>query len=205
MTGRRRLVLSIVLLLLLTGIGMAFFLRETVRQLVVLPLLYVLWVVRLFLRSIHQVVYWLVLLVVVLALAIRSLIGRWGGAREAPLLSVVYRGRVGMWARWVDLAQQRYYYRGYFKWRLARQLGELTQNVLAYRDRIDPREVRQALDAGKLDLPPELQAYLGAGLWTRSFSAFRQWRQRFSRRREPSPLDVDPMCVVEYLEEQMEG
>lgn len=210
MTRRRRVVLVLLLLLLLIGVGLTLFLRDVVGQFIVQPLLYVLWVSRLFLGSIHQVIYWFLLIAVVLILAIRSLIGRWGRWKEEPLFDVLFGGRVRVWARWVELATERYYYRGYFKWRLARQLGELTQDVLAYRERLTPREVRRELEAGGFNLPPDIRAYLEAGLLQRSFSSFREMRRRSRRfrflpNREPSPLDIDPMRVIRFLQQQMEG
>jgi len=69
-------------LALAAAIGLAVLLRDLVREALVEPLAYLLWLVRLELESLPQAIAWVALIVIGLLLAGRSLVA--GAARSAP-------------------------------------------------------------------------------------------------------------------------
>jgi hypothetical protein len=105
--------------------------------------------------------------------------------------------------RWIHRAEQSDYY----KWRLAQHLGNLSWQVMAYREGTTPQDLRDRLRAGRLDLPPIVLAYL-EGRKKGRIGGPSSLMSRLERRlglRERSP-SLDPALeeIVRFLEEQME-
>jgi hypothetical protein len=91
----------------------------------------------------------------------------------------------------------------YFRQRLARRLAKLATELQAYRqERVSERFDRRLDD---LDAPPDIRAYLQAGM---TFSRSGGFGSRFLRwlrpRRSPPFLDSDLERVVRFLEDQLE-
>jgi hypothetical protein len=106
-------------------------------------------------------------------------------------------------ARWIQRASQG----EYFKWNLAHNVGEIALEVLAYREHATVEQVRQRLREGRLDLPPEVRAYLMAGQaprFTRSNGLLRRFRHRWLRPAPSFSLDPALLELVQLLEEQLE-
>src|SRR5919202_2254215 len=144
-------------LLLLPVIVLALVLQGFVRDVIVVPLFYVFWLLRLLFESISQVLLWGLFVIVVVIVAGRSLVKR------VPRLQVRppedrRRGRVEEWLRLIRQTNQ-----GAFgKWRLANALEQLAVDVLASQERLEPREIRRGLENGTLEGSPEVLAYLRA-------------------------------------------
>lgn len=187
-----RLALVMLLAALLTP-----FLKDFIRDVLLLPLLYVAWLARIVFDSIPQVAIWIVFLVVALLVALRSLSGGRTGrldTRETPVRVV---GRIESWARLVDQAEQEHYAR----WRLARELRKLTLAVLAGEKQLSQEQIMQDLKDNRLGLPPEIRAYLQASMTSFSyFSPTRFWFWKEAPR--SSALDLDPEQVLQFLEER---
>jgi hypothetical protein len=109
---------------------------------------------------------------------------------------------VTAWARRLYLAT-----RGdYFKWYLARDLSQLGLELLAYRERLNPGQRDTYRDIEKLQAPPEVQAFLRAGLslpFSRSLGSFSRLARWLRRDIAVSPLDLDPENAVQCLEDQL--
>lgn len=184
-------------LLLLLAALLTPFLKDFIRDVLLLPLLYLAWLARIIFDTIPQVAIWIVFLVVALLVALRSLSGGRAArldTRETPATVV---GRIESWVRLVDQAGQEHYAR----WRLARELRKLTLVILANEKQLSQEQIRQDLTEGRLDLPPEIQAYLQASMT--SFSHFSPTRFWFWQRPpRSSALDLDPERVLEFLEER---
>ena len=170
--------LILVLAALLTPLAQGY-----TREAIVRPLLYFYWVGRLIFESIPQVVFWSIFLIVILFFAMKSL---W---QTKPRLRL---------ARQPKAARPEEYY----KWRLAQRLNKLVVTALAQDERIEPREVRRRLAGKQLELSPEVQAYLEAGMT--SFSHFLGARPRFRLRRQSTALDLDPERIIQFLEENVD-
>jgi hypothetical protein len=190
-----------------------FVLRDVTREMLVVPLLYILWLGRLLWQSLPQALLWILFLALGLYVAVKSLsVGRDRAhrgrpVRESPVDNVGYPGSVAVWARRVESARHGEYYR----WYLARHLGKLAQEVLAYRARLAPDQVKsnQVFKENRVDVPPEIGAYFEAGqqLTPPRRVRFPRLSGLVSRLRSPAenpPLGLDPERVVWFLESQLE-
>jgi hypothetical protein len=205
-------------LVLIVAIPLALVLSGFARQVIVVPLLYVVWVGRLLVQSIPQFFLWAGFLLIVLILAARSLRAqrsttkRRRRAREGLEGTTGYSGQVAVWARRVHLAAGGSYY---YRWYLAQQLGKLAQDVLAYRRRLAPTQTRPFVTfspegSGRgSDIPPEVRAYLEAS-WRATLPRparlpfISRLLHHLRLRPEISPLDLDPEQVVQFLERELE-
>ncbi len=192
--SNRLLLAGLVLLAL-----MALLVRGFVREIIVVPLLYGLWITGLILQSAPQFLLWSLFILVALIAASRSVM--------APRLSVRRRrqgashtGRLGEWAMLIDLARDD----ALTRWRLAHRLEELAIQTLAEHERAPADQVRQRLRNGKANVPPEIQRYLTARMPTGRRKAVMSNGVTSSKGAHTAALDLDPEHVVRFLEEKVE-
>jgi len=178
-------------LLLLLAVLLTWWVRDAVADLLV-PLYYLYWISRRLLEAIPQAAIWAVFLFVALLLAIGSLVRRPTAAPPRRRPGPPRQDRIEAWAKLLGQAGQETYY----KWQLAQRVQELTLDALAHQERLPVKTLRQRLNRGQLDLPPEIEAYLQASLT--SFSHFA------GPKRQSSPLDLDPERVIQFLEEKLD-
>jgi hypothetical protein len=94
----------------------------------------------------------------------------------------------------------------YFRWSLARYLGDLVCEVMAQRERATPEQLKRRLRAGRLDLPPGVRDYLEFGrvpLFATSAGLLSRLRARLGTGAQPPAFDPTLERVVEFLEEQL--
>ncbi len=197
----RNRLLFFALVVLLT-IPLTLLLWNVARDVILVPLLYVLWVGRIIFRAIPQLLLWIVFLTIALLFALGSLTKHKQPAREIRDESVPNPGQVWVWARRIYLMERRSFSRWYF----AQHLHQLILKVLAHRERVEIRQIKQHLQTGELDVPPEIRAYLWIAL-ARTYTRPTFW----SRLRRRLPLgtqsiapDLDLEDVVQFLEEQLD-
>jgi hypothetical protein len=182
--------------ILLVASGLAFFLQDMMARLLILPLSYLWWVLNLIYRSIAQLIFWGLLVVLVAWMALGSLYGRWPGKRLPREKGKPRRGPVETAAQQIHRSQ----WGTYYKWLMARRLGKLALEIL------HQLQGEQAslpdTDLGGQDWRPSpaIQAYLEAGL-NRSFADYP--RRAWSSSRASTPFDQDIQSVVDFLESQM--
>jgi len=192
--------------LVIWGIGLvavvflAFLLQSTVQDLCIVPAIELLRMVGLFLRSVPQAAFWGLLVACVAFIALGSLAGAahlhfWRAVKEKQTATP---GPIGRLAEHIHNTR-----RGvYFKWLVAHRLAELEQAVVIQSGDLRPEGLRGMKAEGNAgQRAVDIQAYTEAGLDRPPKS---HPRRRFLSRRPPSPLDLDPGLVVEYLESQME-
>lgn len=189
--------LSPVLLLLLAGL-LTLLLQNPVRRFVVMPLLAVYWVARLALAAVPQVVFWWLFLAAGLLAALAVLLKTRPAARPVPAPKEPAPGRIESWLTLLEKANLEPYYR----WQLAQHLQTLTLDILAYRERLSPAEIKQRLGQNTLPLPPDVQAYLQASMT--SFSHLLGSRSLFRPNASPAPLNLEPERIITFLEERLE-
>jgi len=192
----RRRLLSLTLILILAGL-LTVVLQEYTRHLI-MPFLFIVWVGQLLFETIPQAIIWGLFVAIALLIAGCSLFKRSALSPTAPRLQPPPEGRIESWARLIEQSKQETYYR----WQLAQPLQELAIDVLAYRQRSTPRQIKQQLVGNPLDLPPEIQAYLQASMT--SFSHLLADRSRFRPGSAPTPLDLALEEIVQYLEDQLD-
>ncbi len=197
-------------------------LRDWVRDAIVTPILFILWLGGLLIKSTPQWVFWGVFLVLALLILANSL-----GTRKRPDQNVgraepgrPRRARVSFWA---IQAHQRAH-RGSSPAGNAEPLRRLVLEVVAFQERLSLKEVEQRLESGELDVPLAIQAYLQyrpapeplypVGLW----GTLRYRWADFGRRAhdlvsgltqtrppaQPPPFDDELESVVQFLEDRLE-
>ncbi|MCB0167373.1 MAG: hypothetical protein KDI79_24300 [Anaerolineae bacterium] len=168
--------------------------RVFVREVVVIPLLYLLWIGRFVLSAVPHSALWGCYVAVLLLLMSVSLLSRKPKKPRTRPPNAAIEGRVAGLAHLVHQAE----HDDYFKWRLAQQLQKLSVDTIAYHTGQSIPEIRRQLQQGRLDLPAELQAYFEAGL--KPLGSLAVPRKRFLTNRPATALDLEPATVVRFLE-----
>jgi len=190
---RRRLLASVGILLI--AALLAFPLREVVYLLVVIPLAYLGWILKLFYLSVSQGIWWILVVAIILFMIGRSLLPDIQFGRKSISYQKTERGNVEALA--VALAKRS---RGiYFRWLVANRLGKLAYQILLLREQGKPRSVFAPLTAAGWDATPEIQEYLEKGL-RGSFAEFPNPSWGTFAQPAKTPLDQDVKEVVEFLE-----
>jgi hypothetical protein len=126
---------------------------------VIVPLLFLWWAAQVLYASLPEALVWGAFVMIAVLVIARSI--PW---QRSPLPIVEAqtgaRGRVANWSRWLRESSRD----NHGRWRLAQRLSQLAVEALALREQCSPQEVGRRLEDGSLDLPPDLRAYLRAGL-----------------------------------------
>ena len=183
----------------LVAVLLAFPLRDSVYALVIVPISYVLWVLGLIYHSVDQVLWWIVLLVAVLAIISRSLLPKVRLVERQTLKTKPIVGKVENLSLWIKKTR-----RGtYFKWLVANRLGKIAHQILAQRMSGKPRSFFDPLTGPDWMPDAAVQSYLEAGLHG-SFADYPQKKKYFSQP-VSTPMDHDMSEVIKYLESQIDN
>ncbi len=176
------------LITLLAFAFLAYLLRDVIYSVVIVPLAYTLWLLELLYLAVPQLVKWVLLIVLMCIGVLWKLIPDWPAAPGPRNPNRTPEGRVASLA----VGLQRARTSNYFRWLVANRLGRLARRLS------DPSSELQGIDA----VSDPIHRYLNAGL-NQSFVDFPNPRTRFAHRL-PTPLDMEPGEIVEYLESRME-
>jgi hypothetical protein len=186
---------------------LAFVIRDFVRQVIVLPLVYVGWFGWIVLTNLPFWIFWAVLLLVMVAIAGASLRRPERYRRPAPPPDALPQGPVTTWYKLLDQAERS----TTAQRRLARGLGQVLWRVrypdLPYNEAL----FLQHADDAALALPPEMRAYFHAGLQRDTPAVPRRLRrldrhrvQGTDQHRDPhDALDLPPSEAVTFLEDEL--
>jgi hypothetical protein len=154
------------------------------------------------LRIVSQPILWIVFIFIAAIILVKSLF-RPKKSQKIPYRSVTrYPGKAEELTRLIHFARES----DYSRWKLAHYLAELTSEILSFRRQCPPEQIREQLQNGTLDIDPEVQVYLQAGIGKkilRQTGFFARIRQRFQPRDSPSSFDIDPEIAVRFLEHQL--
>ena len=194
MTRGRWLTLGGVLVIALI---LAFPLQDVIRKTVIVPLAYLWWVLGVLYHSIPQVVVWILLIVIIALMLTGSFVeGRKRKPPEEPRIKPSSGQVEGLAVNLVKMRKGTYY-----KWQVANRLGRLARDFLIQRgERAGTRDL-SPLSGHAWQPSAPIDAYLDTGLR----GSFADYPNRFWRFRppEPTPLDIDVVEVVEFLEAQI--
>ena len=211
--NRRILALLLVILLPLTLLVM-FLLRDIVREGILVPLSYVLWLGGILIRSTPQAIYWVIALLIGLIIAVRSLYAT-RKELEEPIPGEIlspHRQRVAFWTVQVKLARE-----GYARVRFADFFSKLALEVLAFREQASPIETEARIKKGEISIPAEIMTYLQASrlvspgegdnplAWL--IQMLRQWLENLSapgRRARNSAHEEELNAALSHLEDLLE-
>jgi len=195
--------LLILLITLILTFLLALAIGDFAREAIAVPIFYVMWLGSLVLRAIPQSIFWALFITAALFVAAKSMIKY---TRSKPKLDEgepIDLRRVHVLTRWVEYATQG----RYFKRRLARHVGDLIVDTLAYRERLTRERVRRLLRAGELDLPLDVQEYIQIGLTSapsRPVGLIARLTQLLRSNERSSELDQNLERTVQFLERQLE-
>jgi hypothetical protein len=105
-------------------------------------------------------------------------------------------GPVRSWSRLIDAASRG----NYSRWLLVRRTLDLYIRMIAYQQRLQPKEVRDQLKTGQLVLPSEIKPYLQMGLEAPSFRHYAELAALVRSFRRSSDFDIELEVIIEYLE-----
>jgi hypothetical protein len=186
---RRRLLLIGIVLGLGGWIGLAA--RGAINDTVIEPILYAVWVVWQVLDSLPQAIVWGGMLLLLGALALRALLGS-AQIGRTPRAHTLPEGRIEPWRRLFRLAQRDRYSR----WRAAHRLATMVIEQVSLHERIGIAQARRRIENGELALPPDVLAFLQAGLAAHRPDAL--------RRGAADPLAIEIGRVVAAIDALME-
>lgn len=178
---------------------LAFPLRGVVNQLILVPIAYLLWLLKLLYLSMHQALWWFAAVFVALVILGQSLLPEIKPNKKLIPFAKHEHGNVETLA----LALQKSKKGIYFKWLIANRLGRLAYQILLQREHGKPRSVFAPLTSEGWDAPPEVQAYLEKGLHG-SFADFPNSRWGNFAPPEKTPLDHEVKDVMDFLESKVE-
>lgn len=191
-------------LILALALPLAILLQDITREIIVVPISYILWIGGLVLKSLPPAFYWILFLFIGVRIAIVSLRPKKRAKESLRPPTPSFPGPVSVWVRRLRLTQLGRYSR----WRLAHYLGELSADLLAYEGRLTVGESRERLRDEEIAASPEVRRYLRLGLNPQTLPS----RNLLTRLKaslgldedsQPS-LDLDPEEIVQFLEEQLE-
>ena len=198
LTTRTRRWLIVMSALILAGI-IAFPLRETIYDAVVIPAAFIWWNLDLLYRSFSQGIWWAAITIIVFLMIAFSLVPQPKFRRRVEDKRRPQSGQVENLTLWLRKAGDGIY----FKWLIANRLGKLAFQILSHRESGRPRSVFAPLVGQDWEPKEELQRYLETGLHG-SFADFPNTNRRFGSPPK-TPLDLDIAEAVEFLESQVEN
>lgn len=182
-------------------LALSFYLRGPIQRVIIIPLAYLWWLIKLYYRAVPQAILWVFLAIAAFVFMLRLI----------PLKNIILRkrkveynpsvGAIEDLALWVRKSPRGIYY----KWLVANRLGKNAREILAQRDGHAVNIKFGPLEGSDWNPPQEIKTYLEIGL-NGSFADFPQFRSWWTwwRKPKPTPLDVDVRQVIDYLESELE-
>lgn len=194
MTRRQLILVGMVL----SALVVAFFLRDVVERALILPLVYLWWLLGVYYSFLPQFILWILLAVVAVISAMTTLTPRFEPRKrfQPPLRPP--KGQISETIEWLGKSQEGNYY----KWLVANRLGRIAREILSQREGYPIGRKFMRLEGSSWNPPSTLGNYLDSGL-NGSFADYP--RPRFWQKSRPTPLDTDPTQVIEYLENEMKN
>ena len=197
MTRRRRFVVLVGLLIV--AALLAFPLRDTIYDTVIVPVAFLGWGLGLLYQSLSQSIWWWGIIIVVFFMLLFSLVPQRKSTPRKETKSKPRMGQVEELATWFGRVKGGVY----FKWMVANRLGKLAYQMLLHRESGRARSVFAPLVGADWKPSKELQTYLEIGLHG-SFADFPHSGSRFAAPPR-TPLDLDVREAIEFLESQLES
>ena len=205
----KRTLAILVVIFLLTLIVLVIF-RSTVQEIFIVPTLYLVWLANLIFNSIHQVIFWGILIFLAVVLLFRNLRQRPGFRRRRDRAAGEDQNnqRLSFWLNQMQIndgESQRDLY-------TLHEFRKLITSVWAYQLNMSPRELEQQLKARKIKPPPEWRRYFERDTLdeTSEYGFFARLLGRvgnFFFKKEkitPSYFQLELESLIQSLEEQME-
>jgi hypothetical protein len=185
-------VLPLFIIILMAGAAALLF-GETVHRQVMIPLAHFTYVAYLFLDSLPQIAWWILLVVGLVVLAGYNLRLALAGAESPPAPEDSRPlSRVQEWSQLASFARRG----GYLQRQFQRNLSRLAVDILAQTHHQDPQTMLELLDGGGVSLPPGMTGYI-LDHEPEEAAGGQEGRKRLAAA-EPSPESL-----VAYLEQEL--
>lgn len=198
----KRRLFTIGIILIISSV-LAVLLADFFRQTIIIPIAQffngVLWIVRSFIESIDQVIFWVSFLIIALIIAGTSLFNPSKIVASDNLAVPKHKSQIAVWRERIDNL-----HRGeYFKWRLAKNLGGLAIEVIAFRHGLDPAQALIQLEEQSIIVPDDILAYIIAGQRSSPLKSNFLKIGEGIYTNNSSPLELDPEVLLNYLDTQL--
>jgi hypothetical protein len=180
---------------------LAFFIQDLVRELLLYPLVYLYWSLRLVYEAVPGAIWWGIAITLLVLLALKSLTRRKLRYQSTLEYEEQFLSRPQEWMRRIKKTR----HGEYFNWQLAREISQLAMASIANQERLTMEQARERLARGQLSLPPKIQAYLVAGALSRSFAHYTQTESQLRVPGTQSALDLKPEEIVSFLENKLDS
>ncbi len=189
--------LSFIAILVIAGI-IAFVTEDFITEAIILPIFYVFWISQLIYASIPQTIVWSIFIILTLFITWRYTYTTHRSSLKPPMPTQKQVGRIESWRTLIQRAEREPYY----KWQLAQQLRKLTFRAIAHNEQLSLSEVRRKFrNDALLDFPDDIQTYLQASV-TSFGNQTTNRRGRLTQQKAPTPLDMKPDRITDFLEEK---
>lgn len=178
---------------------LAFRLSGVVYAMLVLPVSYLLWLLKLLYLAMPGNIWWSVLVLALLFLFVSSLAPDALRLQGKETFRQPAMGGVETLSLWMEKSRNGIYY----KWLVANRLGKIAHRLLEGRGAGDKRLASDGLSGPGWTPPPRVHAYLETGLLG-SFADYPRGSNPLARS-APTPLDTDIAEVVEFIESKMDN
>lgn len=155
------------------GLPLMFLMENFIRDAVVTPLAYTVWISGVVLDALPQSYLLAGIIAVAIYAAARSLRRQPPPLQGPKLAAAPPKGTATAWHRKLELSTKG----GYSQRRIQQQIGLLIMQVIAHEQRLPVREVAQGIETGEIEIPADLNVYIEAatyrgfprtpGLWAR--------------------------------------
>jgi hypothetical protein len=175
----------------------AFAFRKLIYEIVIVPLAYLWWLLTLYYHVLPQLLIWIALIAMIVFTAVRGLLMEIPTRRTIVLKKKNSPGAIETLSSLIHKTDQGTYY----KWVIANRLGRAARELL---DQREGRQIKQKftrLTGRGWNPPGDVAAYLESGV----NGSFADYPKRTWSRSPRTPLDLDPLQVIEYLEAEMEN
>lgn len=220
----KRLIITAGAFIILSAV-LLFWARDVIRELVVNPISYLVWLFGILIRVTPQIFFWLSLLVISLMIAYRSVSAKRKVYAQLPgvlpeqATGPASSGRVEYWANKVHLMRNAR--SAYFQSTFHLALNRLLINLLAHRYRVAANQVEERVREGWIDLPPDIREYLleGSGprfagqgsFWYEIWQNIVEWFRSlfysiwYANRAIPAAAEEQRVIrILEYIEGELE-
>jgi hypothetical protein len=195
--------LWIVAIGLVITIILTWLLRDLVRQILAVPILFIGWLIRAIYYMLPQSLVWAIVIALALAIALGSFSWRVSSGTRMPSSGRRQaEQRVAILRHYIQQSN-----RNFYRHRLKHALSELVLRLLAYEQQISYQALKMALYRKELKMPPDMQQFLYEGLpmWSMESSGKRNLWARFFQPKESSDKMIKQAeQVLQYLETRLE-
>jgi hypothetical protein len=208
---QNRRVIILIAVILFVNLGLAIIFRDFIRENVLIPILYLFWYIRLFLKTLGETCLWPLALLILVGFSFYILRKNKKPAQTDRGYSEAHvqveEGRVAFWMKYIRRQSIGIENLSFISFRMK----ELVLSVLAYQENLTNAEVESEMDQGKMVVPKELQKMIqppdhAIEPVTRSASLknkiLRWFRTRTNSKQSADNPEMDKL--VRYLEAQLE-